>query len=116
MIDQAGAARLEEVSTTAITGHSPTRVMFEMPDRDGVPAIIEITVRLDTVEVRCRGRLVGIPDRDQLSAWLRAPQGVLAYDEVAWFYLGEGIALAVDDVVSPSVLAGHVLTRLREAV
>ena len=72
--------------------------------------------RRDTVEIRCRDSLVGITDRDLLRAWLHDPAGVYAYDELAWLQVGDGVALAIDDLVPAYVLADQVLRDLRERV
>lgn len=89
---------------------------IELSDRWGRPAVAEVAIRRDTVEIRCRETVVGIVERDLLRAWLREPEGVYAYDEMAWLRVGNGIALAIDDIVPAYVLADHVLRDLRERV
>ena len=89
---------------------------IDVSDKWGRKLIAEVVIRLDTVEVRCRDAIVGIADREMLRGWLRAPGGVYAYDEMAWMAAGNGVALVIDDVVPPWVLADHVLQGLRECV
>ena len=89
-------------------------LQIHMLDRWGRPVSAEIAVRRDTVEMRCRESLVGIADRDRLRAWLREPQGVYAYDEIAWLGVSNGVALAIEDVVPAWVLDDQVLNGLRE--
>jgi hypothetical protein len=85
-----------------------------MLDRWGQPVSAEIAVRRDTVEVRCQESLVGIADRDRLRAWLWRPEGVYAYDEIAWMEVGDRVSLAIDDVVPAWLLDAQVLAGLRE--
>jgi hypothetical protein len=91
-------------------------MLLEILDRWGRPAEVEMVIRRDTVETRCRDKLAGIADRDQLRAWLRAPTGVFAYDDLAWLGVGGRVALALDDIGPAWVLADHVLAGLRERV
>lgn len=88
--------------------------LIDLLDKWGRRTVAEVVIRLDTVEVRCRDVIVGVADRDLLRDWLREPGGVYAYDEMAWLATGNGVALAIDDVVPPWVLADHVLVGLRE--
>ena len=90
-------------------------LFLDLVDRWGRPVVAELTVRRETVEVRCRDRS-GIADRDVLRRWLHAPEGVYAYDDLAWLRIGTGVALAVDDTVPAFPLTGHVLASLRERV
>jgi hypothetical protein len=91
-------------------------MFIDLPDRWGRPVTAQVTIRLDTVEVRCCDTLVGIADREFLRAWLRRPDGVFAYDDMAWLATGNGVALAIDDVVPAWVLTDSVLEGLREQV
>jgi hypothetical protein len=93
-------------------------VMFvDLIDKWSRQVTAEIVIRLDTVEVRCREAIVGVADRELLRRWLRDPNGMYAYDEMAWMHGPmTGIALAIDDIVPPSWLPDHVVARLREAV
>jgi hypothetical protein len=77
------------------------------------PVPVEVMIRRETVELRCQDRLAGITDRDHLRTWLTAPFGVLAYDDCSWLHLTTGIALCIDDIISPCVLSDHVIADLR---
>jgi hypothetical protein len=89
---------------------------IDMLDGWGREIVAEVRIDLDTVELRCRNDVVGVVDRERLRAWLRRPGGVYAYDDIAWLATGNGIALAIDDIVPAWVLADHVLEGLRERV
>jgi hypothetical protein len=89
---------------------------IDLRDRWNRAVTAEVTIRRDTVEIRCRETIVGITDRELLRDWLRRPEGVLAYDELAWLTVGNGVALAIDDIVPAWVLAEHVLVDLRQRV
>jgi hypothetical protein len=82
-------------------------------DRWRRPVTVELRLRRDTVELRCGDRLRGVADREALGAWLRAPEGSFAYDDLTWFAAGPGIALAVDNAVPAWFLDEQLLTTLR---
>jgi hypothetical protein len=86
---------------------------LELLDAWRRPVTAEVAIRRDTVEVRCRDRLVGVADRDLLRAWLGAPFGVFAYDDVAWLQANSGIVLCISDVVAGHDLGVHVVDDLR---
>jgi hypothetical protein len=89
---------------------------IDVLDRWGRQATAEVTVRAETVELKMFDTVVGIADRDYLRQWLRHPEGVYAYDEMAWLTVADGIALAIDDMLPPWVLDNHVLSGLRECI
>jgi hypothetical protein len=89
-------------------------VLLDLLDRWQKPVTVELSIRRDTVETRCAGRMVGIADRDALRGWLHKPTRVFAYDDVAWLDLGHsGVALHVDEMVHACVLRDHVVADLR---
>lgn len=91
--------------------------VLDVVDRWQRPLNVDVVIRRETVELRCRGRLIGCADRDQLRRWLRTPTGVLAYDDCAWFDLGdEGIALHIDDLVPAFPLREHIVSSLRSRI
>jgi hypothetical protein len=92
-------------------------VLLDLLDRWQRPVTAELTIRRDTVEMRCSGRMVGIADRDVLRSWLHDPDGEFAYDDLAWLDLGHGgVALHVDEMVPAFVLRDHVVADLRSRV
>jgi hypothetical protein len=94
------------------------RLTLVLSDRWGRPVLAEIDLHRDTVEVWCHGVLVGAPDRDALRAWLTAPAGVYAVDDLVWIPAptGRGVALAIDDVVPATWLPDAAVAALRESI
>lgn len=89
-------------------------VVLELTDRWRRPVTATVVIRRDTVEMHCGGQVVGVADRDLMRRWLKDPNGVLAYDRLAWMGLGHGgVALQVEDVVPAFVLRDHVVEDLR---
>lgn len=68
------------------------------------------------VKMSIGGCVVGVADRQYLHHWLRDPDGMFAYDQMAWMPAGNGIALAIDDEVPMWPLQDEALSRLRELV
>lgn len=60
------------------------RFYVEVVGIDGRAANIELRVRLDTVEVGLRGRLMAIFDLDALREWWESPEGPFQVDQVTW--------------------------------
>jgi hypothetical protein len=88
-------------------------LQLDLEDARRETVVTDVSVRRDTVEFRCQGRLVGIANRDYLRRWLRHPAGVYAYDEMAWLFSGWSIGISIQDVVPGYFLHFEVLDRLR---
>lgn len=73
----------------------------------------ELSIRRDTVEVRCGDRLVGIADRAYLRAWLKSPGGMYMCDDMAWGWTGWAIAVHIKGLVPGSYLKFEVWNTLR---
>jgi hypothetical protein len=96
-----------------VTG-TTMKLTLELLDTWRRPVTAEVSVHRDLVEVHCRQKLVGIANRELLSAWLRTPTGDYCYDEIAWLNLGSGVAICIEDVVPAFVLGDAVVSSLRE--
>jgi hypothetical protein len=77
-------------------------------------AVVEFTIRLDTVDVRYGGRCVAILDRRRLRAWLARPAAWWATDDVQWGLSADGrVVLVVVDACAWA-LTPRMVTDLRE--
>jgi hypothetical protein len=92
------------------------RVMFEVLDGAGNEVTVEVTIRLDTVDLHCHGRSRAVFDRDVLRAWLRRPEGVLAVDDVTLATVDGRVGMAIDPLVTWSRLSPLVLIELEGRV
>jgi hypothetical protein len=83
--------------------------LFNVVDWHDKFLLVELSIRRDTVECRCGGRLEAIFDRDTFEAWLAAPMDSLTDDTMTWQATDQGVAIAVQRVfprqnVSPTVV------------
>jgi hypothetical protein len=92
------------------------RVVFQASDVSGSDVRVELTVRLDTVELRGDDQCRAVFDREVLGGWLNFPEGVLTVDEVTWASAGERVGLTIDPVVPWHPLEPVVLGQLRRLV
>lgn len=88
-------------------------MVIKLLDAWGRSVFVEVIAGLHTVTLWCRDAIVGIANRDYLHAWLREPEGAYAYDGMMWMRTGNGVALAIDDIVPAWPLADAVLAALR---
>jgi hypothetical protein len=82
-------------------------------DQDHLAVVVELSLRRDTVEVRCRNKLAGIADRDTLRSWLRDPQGIYEYDDMAWLWNGYAVGVCIRNMLPTNLLRPHVVENLR---
>jgi hypothetical protein len=92
------------------------RIMFEVFDVSGNEVTVEVTFRLDTVELQCHGRSRAVFDRDVLRDWLGRPEGVLAVDDITLSTLDGRLGMAIDSLVPWGVLSPLVLIALSERI
>lgn len=88
-------------------------MLIHLRDTWGRTIFVEVIVGLQTVSLTCSDAVVGIGNREYLHDWLREPEGVYAYDRIMWLCAGNGVALAIDDLVPAWPLADPVLAELR---
>jgi hypothetical protein len=86
---------------------------LDLVDTDWQPVTAELSIRRDTVEIRCRGALVAVQDRQQLSEWLARPDGALTVDEMSWLWTGWAISIYIRNLVPPFALTIPVVEDLR---
>lgn len=89
---------------------------LDLVDADWRPVAAELSVRRDTVEIRCRDRLVAVQDRQGLSAWLARPDGMLTVDETHWLWNGWAFSIYIRDLVPVFVLEFGVVDDLRRCL
>ena len=89
------------------------RMTLDLVDADWRPVSAELSIRRDTVEIRCRDRLVAVQDRDRLTAWLAKPDGLLSVDDVRWMWTGWAFSICVPGLVPAFALGFGVVDELR---
>ena len=67
--------------------------LFSVLDWHDKLLVVELSIRRDTVECRCGGRLEAIFDREVMSVWLAAPTDELTIDAMTWQLTVCGIAV-----------------------
>lgn len=88
-------------------------VTLDLLDTDWCPVSAEVRIRRDTVETRCQGKLVGVQDRDTLTAWLADPYGILDVDELSWMCSGWQVSICIRGLVPTYRLQTEVVENLR---
>jgi hypothetical protein len=88
-------------------------VTLNLVDADWHPVTAELNIRRDTVEIRCRERLVAVQDRDRLAEWLARPDGLLTCDELSWLWSGWSISIHIRNLVPPFALTMPVIEDIR---
>jgi len=88
-------------------------VTLDLVDADWRPVSAELSIRRDTVEIRCRNRLIAIQDRDQLTEWLARPDGALICDELSWLWTGWAVSIYIRHEVPAFALPFPVIDDLR---
>jgi hypothetical protein len=91
-------------------------VTLTLQDTHGHPRQVEARVRLDTVELFCEGRMVGVCLRDNLASWLEQPHDEWVYDDVAWLRSTKTYTLEIRDLMPRVRLSPRDLVELYAAV
>lgn len=89
---------------------------LDVEDRVGAAAVLEVSIRPETVELRLRGTLVGITDRAMLRRWVRRPDGMYVCDELTWLWNGYSIGIYVRDQIPASLLRSDAVETLRKGL
>ncbi len=89
------------------------RMTLDLVDADWRPVSAELSIRRDTVEIRCRNRIIAVQDRDRLKAWLAKPDGLLSVDDVHWMWTGWAFSICVPGLVPAFRLGFGVVEELR---
>jgi hypothetical protein len=93
-----------------------TNVVLKVTDTDYQPATIELKIDSDKVEIHCRGRLVAVQDREDLSAYLARPNGPLSCGDLVWLWSGWQFRIWIRHLVPAHLLAFGVVEDLRRAL
>jgi hypothetical protein len=93
---------------------SEQNLRLDVEDRVGAAAVLEVSIRRDTVELRLRGTMVGITDRPMLRRWVRQPDGMYVCDELTWLWNGYSIGIYVRDQIPASFLRPKSAETLRK--
>lgn len=88
-------------------------VTLNLIDTDWHPVCAELSINPETVEIRCRERLVAVQDRERLRGWLAKPDGPLICEEMSWLWNGWSFSIYIPDVVPAFALAFPVVDDLR---
>jgi hypothetical protein len=88
-------------------------VTIDLLDVDRTAVSAEVSIRRDTVEIRCREQLVAVQGRDQLRDWLARPDGLLNCDETTWLWNGWSVSLCIAGMVPVRALGFDVVEDLR---
>jgi hypothetical protein len=93
-----------------------SRLTLHVLDGFGFDAVVELTFRLDVVEVHYDGTSRAVFRRDVLREWLTYPQGSLTEDDVSLTLSTDGILLRIVPVVPGWPLSQPDLAELRGRV
>jgi hypothetical protein len=74
------------------------RLTIEVLDVAGEPVPVEVTVRLDTVEVWSHERCRAAFERSRLAAWFHAPVDTISCDDVSFGFQDRRYYILVDPV------------------
>jgi hypothetical protein len=88
-------------------------VTLDLLDTEWCPVQAEVRIRRDTVETRCRGKLVGVQDREVLTDWLASPWGILDVDQLSWMCSGWAVSVCITGMVPTYRLTTEVVEDLR---
>jgi hypothetical protein len=93
-----------------------SRLTLTVLDGFGFDAEVELTIRLDVVEVHHEGRCRAVLRRDVLKEWLTYPEGSVTADDVSFILSADGILLRIDPVIPGCPLSQYAVAELRSRV
>ena len=89
------------------------RLTIPFVDDTGRQAVLEVTLRRDTVEWHADDRCRAVFDFDELRDWFANPSGLLSIDDVTFFPMARSVAVSVAGYLSWRTIPEHIVADLR---